>query len=160
MTIKETFHFVISTLLYFLVSTVLLWPLLSPVTASLGRPLRPSLAVLPTLMFWSLVAGSRRVSEPLPCEMSPETAPEPTLTLRASADCQSDEVGGCSGRGSAALRSSTVLGSALSTLVMGLCDVSTDARLCSLRIPEDKIGVVDHHLHVVGDGHVGGVLGS
>lgn len=158
MAIKETFHFGISALLYFLVSAVLLWPLLSPVTASLGPPLRPSLAVLPTLMFWSLVAGSRRVSEPLPCEMSPETPPEPTLTLRASADCQSDDVGGWSGRGSSALRSSTVLGLALSTPVTGLCDFSIDVRLCSLRIPEVKIRVVDYNLHVVGDGHVGGVL--
>lgn len=56
------------------------------------------------------------------------------------------------------MRSSTVLGLALSTPVTGLCDFSINVRLCSLRIPEVKIRVVDYNLHVVGDGHVGGVL--
>ncbi|KAL2274064.1 hypothetical protein FJTKL_03681 [Diaporthe vaccinii] len=73
--------------------------------ASLGGPSRLSLPSRPMLLMSvspeDLVAGSRRPAvEPAPVEMSLATSrPEPTLTLRASAEFQSDATGGCSGRG-------------------------------------------------------------
>lgn len=85
-----------------------------PVVASLGSPSVPSTACLPTvpgaLVFLpraspsvltplSLVAGSLRLSPPPPWLMSDSTPPEPTLTLVASAEFQSEATGGSSGRG-------------------------------------------------------------
>ncbi|KAG9252067.1 uncharacterized protein F5Z01DRAFT_248046 [Emericellopsis atlantica] len=79
--------------------------------ASLGSS--PSTAWRPTLLrSWaSLLAGSRRPAleaSLVPMLASASERPEPTLTVLASADCQSEVAGGCSGRGRLALRSSMV----------------------------------------------------
>lgn len=83
--------------------------------ASAGRPSKSSFPSRPTLpgpdvftpncspsvlKLLSLVAGPRSpVSLPPPYETSLWTPPEPTLTLLASAEFQSDSTGGWSGRG-------------------------------------------------------------
>lgn len=67
-----------------------------------------------------MVAGSRRLEDPMPDdEMSELTPPEPTFTVRASEELKSEATGGCSGRGRLALRSSIM--SCLEAIVEGLC---------------------------------------
>lgn len=77
--------------------------------ASFGNPSRPSFPCLPTplksappscLTPLPLVAGSLKpVDDASPVEMSDWRSPEETLTVRASAEFQSDATGGSSGRG-------------------------------------------------------------
>ena len=66
---------------------------------ALGAPvLTPSFSPSTRALLWA-VAGSRSASLPFPVDMSLEIPPEPTLTLVASAEFQSEATGGSSGRG-------------------------------------------------------------